>query len=377
MRVCLILFYFVTTTIVYFVSMQMGERGISIPLFEGGDDGYFYWMEANNVAQGLPWSHTSIYAGIVGNLMLYSGIYSPYVFRLFNILGFILLVYYSLDLVNLQYKGRLGLSQNQYSAKVILLSCFLCYLSLIMMVNLSIYRDIWIYALFAASVSYCIKIYRKRAIHNILLLVLSLFMLYGFRRYAALAVIISIVSYGCYSFLKKRGNPLITLGLVGILFCVYYTFFIDFRVPIVNLTAKNALQYRESVMIGGSQMGISLNQPNVFLFIIYYIYSFAGNLIGPLPWHIRGWSTLVVFFAETIPMLYILYSIYRDRKLISNVQKYLLVNAFVWMMMISLINDNVGAGTRLRLPAWIMLIIVFSTLKTQRLCKYSKLLQLC
>ena len=106
-------------------------------------------------------------------------------------------------------------------------------------------------------------------------------------------------------------------------------------------------------------MWINLEQPNYPLFLLYYIYSYAGNLVGPLPWHIHGVSTLIVFFAETIPMVFILRFLWKKRSLLSEMQRYILLHAFTWTSLIAITNDNIGAATRLRAVAWIIILIVF------------------
>lgn len=78
---------------------------------------------------------------------------------------------------------------------------------------------------------------------------------------------------------------------------------------ILGMSLRRALNYRAASLDhfhGGSQMWISLDQSNFFLFLINYAHSYIGNLIGPLPWHISGVSTLFIFLVETIPMVLIL-----------------------------------------------------------------------
>ena len=42
------LLYFLTTTVIYIIALNQGNLGISLGLFGGGDDGYFYFIQANN-----------------------------------------------------------------------------------------------------------------------------------------------------------------------------------------------------------------------------------------------------------------------------------------------------------------------------------------
>ena len=53
--------YLFITTLMYFLSLSQGNEGVTYRLFGGGDDGYFYWIQAQNVADGNTWIRTSIY----------------------------------------------------------------------------------------------------------------------------------------------------------------------------------------------------------------------------------------------------------------------------------------------------------------------------
>lgn len=134
------------------------------------------------------------------------------------------------------------------------------------------------------------------------------------------------------------------------------------NLEIFDMSLGKALVYR-SVFLkmhpGGSQMWISLDSSNYFLFLINYVHSYIGNLIGPLPWHISGAPTLLLFFIETIPMCIILGFLWKVKNEITEMQKYILLQGFVWIALIGVTNDNLGAAARLRAVAWILIIIVF------------------
>lgn len=171
---------------------------------------------------------------------------------------------------------------------------------------------------------------------------------------------LSLSIYLIYSKAKlfKNFKTFVFLGIIA--FFIYYTFFNDLN--IANMSLRRALNYRMSGLTsysGGSNMWISLEQPNVILFLINYIHSYVGNLIGPLPWHISGISTLFVFVVETIPMVLILRFLWKRRSLLSKVQKYILLHAFVWVSLIAVTNDNIGTASRLRPVAWLLILNVF------------------
>lgn len=367
------LIYFVITTSIFILAIKSGNEGITLKIFGGGDDGYFYWTQAQNVAAGNPWIRTSIYPLILGNLMKITGFHNVYLIRIFNYFGFLLLVLLSMKLIKVQFKTfevKID-SKYIYNSRILLLIGFLFYASLQMNVNLSIYRDIWIYTLYTLCTYLSIKVMflKKNRFINIIGLILSLWLLGEFRKYALLSFLLAIGIGFVYKKSKMIKKPKRFIVFLILSFIAYYTFFMD--LTILNMSLRRALGYRSSSLIAyssGSQMWIKLDQPNVILFLINYIHSYIGNLIGPLPWHIKGISTFIVFIVETIPMCLILKFLWKKRSLISKVQKYILLHAFIWTSLIAVTNDNIGTASRLRPVSWILILIVFvvvySTSKT-------------
>lgn len=356
--------YLIITTVVYFIAMNKGTNGITIDLFGGSNDGYFYWNQAKNIANGQDGILTSIYPLILGYLMKITGTDSVYLIRIFNLFGLVILVLSSLQLIKMLVNSDNKKTEIKYvnRAKLALLVSFMLYASLQMNVNLSIYRDIWIYTFYILSTIFSIKVifYRENKILNLMLLLPLLLILGGFRDYALLSFIVAILLYTFYRNIKKP--KLVTLFLV-ISFSLYYIFFMHYSVPLVNMSLNDALNYRYRALTlgsGGSQMWINLDQPFFPLFFINYFHSYVGNLLGPLPWHISGFSTLLVFFIETIPMMLILFFLWKKRKLILPIHRYILLHAFVWISLIAVTNDNIGTATRLRPIAWILILIVFT-----------------
>lgn len=357
--------YFLFTTAMFFLAIKQGNEGITFRLFGGGDDGMFYWQQAQNVSSGDEWVRTSIYPFIIGKLMAFTGIHDVYLIRFFNYIGFILLSLSLLKLIKAQinYENELG-KEDAYRANVLILLALLFYPSLLMNVNMSIIRDVWIYLFYVLSVGISVKLFfgHKNKVLYGLLLILSIIALGQFRKYALLSFAISLAL--CYTYLKVKlmKNPYrFVIICIGV-FAIYYTLFIDYTLPIVNMTLRQALNYRMSgieLLSAGSNMRIHLDQPNAVMFMVNYVYSYIGNLIGPLPWHISGISTGVVFIFETIPMCLILRFLYKKRKLLTRVQGYILLHSFVWISLIAVTNDNIGTASRLRPVAWLLILNVF------------------
>ena len=367
--------YLFITTLMYFLSLSQGNEGVTYRLFGGGDDGYFYWIQAQNVADGNTWIRTSIYPLIIGTLMRVTGIENVYLIRIFNYIGFLLLVAFSLKLIKAQFKmGDNRIDQEyKYKAQTLLLVSYLFYASLQMNLNFSIIRDVWIYTVYILSTYISVKLifYKKNRFFHFITLVFSVWLLGEFRGYAMLSFLLSLGIYFAYTKVKllKKPRRLVFVGVGA--FAMYYSFFMDFTIS--GMSLRRALTYRASALdmySGGSQMRISLDQSNFILFLINYVHSYIGNLIGPLPWHISGVSTLFVFLVETIPMVLILRFLWKKRNLLTKVQRYILLHGFVWVSLIGFTNDNLGTASRLRPVAWILILIVFVVVYTKN--KYLK-----
>jgi len=243
------------------------------------------------------------------------------------------------------------------------------YASFIAHTVLSIYRDIWIYTFYLLSVFISLKLifYRPRRVIWFLLLIFSVAILGKFRGYALLSFVVCLAVYFFYiKIFKKLKRPGLLVLICVLLFAFYYSFFMDFKIPYVNMSLSDALNYRQSsldVYAGGSQMNISLHQPSFVVFLINYLHSYMGNLLGPLPWHIRGGATLAVFLLETIPMTLILIYLWKNRCNLTPMHKYLLLHSLVWIAFIAVSNDNIGTATRLRVVGWEMILLVFACVR--------------
>jgi len=370
------IFYFTLTTLIFFISFNSGYEGVTIRIFGGGDDGFLYWDLAQSIARGFSLEDLwipSIYPIILGYVLKFTNSSSVYTIRIFNYLGFILFTICGLKMIDLIYswnkEKNLWNIKAKNRAKIVFLLCLMFYASFIAYSVLSIYRDIWIYTFYLLSVFISLKLifYRPRRVIWFLLLIFSVAILGKFRGYALLSFVVCLAVYFFYiKIFKKLKRPGLFILICVLLFAFYYSFFMDFKIPYVNMSLSNALNYRQSSLdlyAGGSQMNISLHQPSFVVFLINYLHSYMGNLLGPLPWHIRGGATLAVFFLETIPMTLILIYLGKNRCKLNTVHKYLLLHSLVWIAFIAVSNDNIGTATRLRVVAWEMILLVFACVR--------------
>ncbi len=354
---------------VYFLATRQGNNGITLQLFGGGDDGAFYWEQIQNILRGLPWIRTSIFPLLSALVIRLTGVNDVFMVRLFNLIGYFFLLLFSTKIVELIFveeEPHIGseAASSLYNAKSTLILMFTFYLSLQMNVHISILRDIWIYALYVISLYYVLKIHLNRdwVVFNGFMLIVSLYFLGQFRGYILVSFIVSALIVYVHRILKANDRLWLFIAIVGVVFVFYYTFLIDVDLPIVEKSLRDGLEYRFSAIEyieAGSQMNINLITPNFIVFIFRYIHSYIGNLIGPLPWHISGFSTLIVFFIESIPMVILLGYLIRNRHYIDYQDGVLLIHALVWNGFIAFSNDNVGTATRLRPITWVLFIIIF------------------
>lgn len=357
--------------VVYFLAIRQGNDGVTLQLFGGGDDGAFYWEQIQNILRGLPWIRTSVYPLVSAFFIRLTNLNDVFMIRLFNLIAYFVLVIFSLKIVEHLYLETNKKSEEIYNRKIFLIVAFTIYLSLQMNVHISILRDVWIYALYVMSLYYYLKILNNKGIKywNIVVLLISLYVLGQFRAYILVSFLMSSMLIFIYRYLNTSRHLIIFFGVVFAIFVLYYTFLMDFQVPFVEKSLRDGLIYRFSAIEfidAGSQMNIDLITPNFVVFIVRYIHSFFGNLIGPLPWHISGFSTLIVFFAETTWMAVMVYYIFKNRRNIQYTEGVILIHGLVWNGFIAFSNDNIGTATRLRPITWILFIIVFINIISNR-----------
>lgn len=370
MQQLLFLMYFLISYFIYSLAVKQGNEGITIQFLGGKDDGFFYWEQAKNIVSGDHAILTSIYPLIIGTIVKITGIQDVYIIRFFNYLGFIGFVFISTwisdSIFNYNNKNKKNVLNEQSNSKTILILFFIVYTSLIMYATFSIYRDIWILFFYLLSVFLSILIIfnPKQYYLMLILLIPSLWILGELRSYAAGSFVLTLLLYYAYKKIKNVKNPLLIIGVFLTLFILYYTFLIDYHIPYLEMSLGDTLDYRTNALTdhsGGSQMYIGLKKSFFGTFFFNYIYSYVSNFVGPLPWQIKDFVTLLLFIAETTPMVLILWFLWVKRSLITGIQNYLLLHAFVWFGLIGLSNDNIGTAARLRMIGWILIIIVFAS----------------
>lgn len=354
------LLYFLLSTSIYFVSVNSGYNGLSLPIFGGGDDGQFYYEQAMKFANGEPYIYTSIHVWVLGIVLSVFNTDNVMILRFFNYISSILLLIIALLILK-----KINSNKTYHTSATLLVMFLAFYPSLLLNSTLSIYRDSWIYAFFLWALYLFINVFISKGkwpkLINLVLLVFVMIMLGGYRKYALLSFLIGSMIYLIMKMLSKKKISLYKIsGILFIGLSVFYILFREFKFPIIGLSFSDVLQYRQlNLETGGSQMGISLDHSNIILFYVNYLYSLMSNFIGPFPWQITGGSTLILMVTEGILFFFISIYLVKKIKYFSEIELFLLIQVIVWFLLISISNDNFGTGSRLRIVGWIPLIIIF------------------
>ncbi|OHY77570.1 hypothetical protein [Priestia aryabhattai] len=360
------LFFFLLSLVIFFISFNVGNKGISIQLAGGGDDGTFYYNEVMRILSGDKSNLTSVYPLILSVFPKLFGVsdYMVVYYRLFNVLGVLLLLLISVKTAKYTISNEIGKQTNHLRLGV-LFSCFyMFYISFVIVAVFSIYRDVWIYFFYILS-TYCgLKLLRKFSFIYFFLLIISLASLYLFREYAAFSYVLAFIIFTINKSRFFAGNKFRTLILAVISLGLYFTFFLNYKVPILDMSLSDALNYRLYFIekfTSGSQLGINLTEGTYLSFLKNYSLSFFYNLLSPLPWQIRNIQYLVIFLCESLPLILILIFLLKKKEMIKGNKEleFLIIHATTWMALISITNDNIGAGTRLRAITYILIVIVF------------------
>lgn len=354
-----IIIIMVMSLISYFFSKYRGGIGLDGLLSLGaGNDSNFYWSQIYNYFYNPHYEliETSIYVPIMANLVKLVGILDPLVIKIFNFIAyclFLVLVTKEMFFISADVKNR-------FMPITITIVCICIYPSLLINVTSGIYRDIWI-VLFMTIVTFnYLKLISNFSWFLFIKLALFIFILTMFRPYAGLWAVISVSFASLY--LKIPSNKFRHLLIyLLIVFFVWYTFFKNIKIPIVNMSLIDVFNYRgddDVSTLAGSDFFAPLNQPNLLLFIKNYLYSFFSNLMGPLLWQWKSLSTIFTGLVEGFPILSMLVLLVKNRKRLSSNEVIIIFFILIWIAMISFSNNNLGTAARLRMYAVIQLMVI-------------------
>lgn len=366
----LTIFYFVVTVSMYYISIYTGSMGINVKIFGGGDDGIFYYEQAVKFANGEDYIATSAYVYFTGFIFMLLNTEEVIFLRLLNLTGIVGVLIVSL----LLFKQLINDNEMLFKWSPYILITISIYPSFLLNTTISLYRDMWIILFYLLCLYFSIEVFIKKkqsfSIWKFILLGISMWLLFSFRRYALLSIILGIIVYLIFiNKNKAKINYGKLMSIFIILFSIIYIFFKEWKFPLLNYSLADALSYRLSGIesySGGSQMNIILNQPNLIDFYLNYFYSVFSNMLGPFPWQLSGIATLILMLTEGVVLIILFIKIMSKRIYFNNTEKFIFIQAIIWFMLIGVTNDNLGSASRLRMIAWIPLIILYWSLYIKR-----------
>lgn len=343
------LIIFLLNSFFYLYSKSIGLDGFDTKLFGGGSDGSFYAEQAIKFAENSSYIYTSVHIPILGMILKIFGTENLFILKLFNQMGNVLLVLATI------YLSTLITDKIKYNNLCLIILINILYPSLLILSTTSIYRDNWILFYYILALCFLIKYIKTKNIIFSLLFLVTLVPLFLYRDYAVLPLLIVYIFY----FLRKFISLKWMLLFLFVLLNLSIIFAKDYKFPLINMSISDALLFRQTgmeSMAGGSQLNIHLDTTNLVSFYLNYFYAFLSSVFGPFIWQANSFSMLMIMCCEGIPFLLIAYYVIKNIKTMSVSEIIIIISSLVLFLEISLINDNLGTATRVRILGWLPLI---------------------
>jgi len=116
------------------------------------------------------------------------------------------------------------------------------------------------------------------------------------------------------------------------------------------------LLYRERFLLGGTTLGITLYDKNPIMFLIYFFFSFLGQLLGLF---LVSINSIILLILETVPFCLAFRYLLKNTKFMNKFVVFLLTFFVIYTTVWLLGNDNLGTAARLRIPSY---LVVFASM---------------
>jgi len=353
--------------VAHFWSLAVDRGGLA-PNPSGIDDGDYYWGLAQLLADGWDTDAANIFPVVLGTLMRVTGIREILFYKHINFLIGLGVIAAAVSL----YRACVPAARRRSEMFLVLLLGL--YPSALVFEHISLYRDGWIFLLHMVALLLCMRTPWRRpllAIPGALGLIGVLSILTSFRWYVPVAGAIGAIMWTLWRRMLRlkfryptaivATGFLLTLALVVPL--VYSGAFGLFDSELL----LRALDYRSGETTGaGSSLGISFRNVNSVTVVPLFVYSFASNIWGPLPWQISSTNTFAGFVIESSVMVVLTVFLYRWRSRITIPVAFIAFQAAAWFATIGFFNDNLGTALRLRVLGWHLGVLLFAVLRDSR-----------
>jgi len=303
-------------------------------IFGGGSDADYY----HQFALGLRGDHSPNVWPYMLRFLNEIGLYNRDIFSLILfVTSFTLVPYIYYKLVKIQDN-----SINPVKAGSVLLIIFY---PAFFYFTLDVYREVFMFTILLLSLLLYKKILEVNWLRgNVYFLIfLSLaFFLFLLRDYLGVALGLTPFVYLIFSKTKKYIKSWIIL---------YFSLLILAKVSGV---IDPMLVYRESNGFdnGGTTLGIGLLNQDPITFLVYYLYSFFGQLFGLFLVNI---TAVLVFFLESVPFIVAFVYLFKNIRFMTRFCSFLLVFFVIYTTVWVLANDNLGTAVRLRVPSYLVI----------------------
>ena len=325
----ILVFVILMLKVLLFIYLKLFMEGT---FFGGGSDADYY----NLYALGrYGWGATNIWPKIL-RLLNEVGLYNRDIVTLILFVTSITLspyIYYKL--VKLQ-DNRI----NPVKAGSVLLIIFYPSFSFF---TLDVYREVFMFTILLLS----LLLYKKILDVNWLrgnvyfLIFLSLaFFLFLLRPYLGASLGLTPFVYLIFSKTKKYIKSWIILYFVALILAK------------VSGVIDPLIAYRVSGGFdsGGTTLGIDLHNKDPVIFLVYYLYSFFGQLFGLFLVNI---TAVLVFFLESVPFILAFIYLFKNIRFMTRFSSFLLIFFVIYTTVWALGNDNLGTAVRLRIPSYL------------------------
>mgnify|MGYP006133150525 CR=1 FL=1 len=211
--------------------------------------------------------------------------------------------------------------------------------------TLDVYREVFMFTILLLSLLLYKKILKVKWLRGnfYFLIFLSMaFFLFLLRPYLGFALGLTPFVYLIFSKTKKYIKSWIILYFAALILAK------------VTGVLDPLLIYRASdgFVGGGSTLGIELLNKDPVTFLVYYLYSFFGQMLGLFLVNI---GALLVFFLESVPFIVAFVYLYKNIRFMTRFSSFLLVFFIIYTTVWVLANDNLGTALRLRIPSYLVI----------------------
>ena len=230
--------------------------------------------------------------------------------------------------------------------------CFLLVYPSILLFSIDIYRDIPMLSILLLSFLFLTHLHNKPFVIKLILMLPPSYLLYEFREYLGASVLLALVAS---IFINIRTQKILVPSII----------FIAILAILNSIGIFDALfDYREifTTLEAGSTIGINFKS-NPALFPLLFILSFAYQAMGLFIYNLYS---LLLFLVESLPFVFCIVYLTRNRQYINSFTNYLLIFFVIYTSIWVIGNDNLGTAMRLRIISYITIYIAFAITYLQK-----------